>query len=261
MKQPKPVAVFDSGLGGISVLQELIRLMPQENYLYFGDSLNAPYGIKSTDEVLALTLKNIDFLLSRQAKAIVLACNTATSAAVTVLREKYHQIPLIGMEPALKPAINKLHGRIVVMATEVTLREQKFATLLDRYRAEAEIISLPASGIVNFVEQGITQGPELEAYLNEIMAPFHTPKVSGIVLGCTHFPFVKDSITKALGYEVEFFDGAEGTAKETQRQLHNNGLETDSTQPGNITFFNSNDNPKILSLCQQLLNSKKQQVL
>lgn len=255
MKQPQPVAVFDSGLGGISVLKELIRLMPQENYLYFGDSHNAPYGVKSTEEVLALTLKNIDFLLAQGTKAIVLACNTATSAAVTVLRQKYPLIPIIGMEPALKPATTKLHGRILVMATEMTLREKKFAALLDKHREYAEIIPLPASGLVNFVEQGITSGAELDAYLAEIISPYRMPQVAGVVLGCTHFPFVKDSIEKALGYQVEFFDGALGTAKETQRQLQNNNLSNNSKQPGTITFFNSNDSPQILQLCQQLLRA------
>ena len=125
MSNSQPIAVFDSGLGGISVLQELIRLMPEENYLYFGDSANAPYGVRPTEEVLQLTMRHIAFLLSQQAKAIVLACNTATSAAVEALRRRYPQTPIIGMEPALKPAINKLHGRIVVMATEMTLREKK----------------------------------------------------------------------------------------------------------------------------------------
>lgn len=255
MSNSQPIAVFDSGLGGISVLQELIRLMPEENYLYFGDSANAPYGVRPTEEVLQLTMRHIAFLLSRQAKAIVLACNTATSAAVEALRRRYPQTPIIGMEPALKPAINKLHGRIVVMATEMTLREKKFAALLDRFRAEAEIIPLPASGIVAFVEEGITSGEQLDAYLEQLLAPYRNRKVDGIVLGCTHFPFVKERIAQALGYPIEFFDGAEGTARETQRQLQQRQLTNSDESTGAITFLNSSDDPQILQRCHKLLRA------
>ncbi len=253
-----PVAVFDSGLGGISVLKQLVQLMPCENYLYFGDSAHAPYGVKSPEEVLALTEANIDFLIEKQAKAIVLACNTATSAAVAHLRQKYPAIPIIGIEPAIKPAIlQTLHGRILVMATEMTLKEKKFTDLLDQYKDKADILLLPAPGIVNFVESGITSGPELNFYLWRLLAPYKEPKLDAIVLGCTHFPFVKDSIIKALGYSVEMFDGLAGTAKETERQLLENNLRSPASEDGHIEFFNSaaDNDQQIIRLCWQLLES------
>ena len=250
-----PIAVFDSGLGGISVLKELVSLMPEENYIYFGDSLNAPYGHKSSEQVSELTIVNIDYLLAKPVKAVVLACNTATSAAVAILRDKYRDIPIIGMEPALKPAIiNHLGGRILVLATAMTLREKKFADLLDKYRDQAQIVTLPAPGIVELVEQGITEGAQMDDYLTELLAPYRQPKINGIVLGCTHFPFVKSSILAALGYEAPIYDGVLGTAMETKRQLDIGGLANPQKQNGEIEFINSKNDYQLIKLSEQLFN-------
>ena len=163
-----PVAFFDSGLGGISVLRETVRLLPQEDYLYFGDSLHAPYGVKSVDEVVRLSLENAAMLTARGIKALVVACNTVTSAAIATLREHYPQLPIIGTEPALKPAVERHPGgRILVMATAMTLSERKFSDLREHYQQDAEIIPLACSGLMEFVERGELSGPNLEAYLHE----------------------------------------------------------------------------------------------
>lgn len=250
-----PIAVFDSGFGGISVLKELIRLMPHENYLYFGDSKNAPYGTKSTAEVRDLTIHNIDQLIQNGAKAIVIACNTATSAAAVPLRKKYPNIPIIGMEPALKPAaLCMSHAQVLVMATELTLREDKFHHLLETFENTATIYLLPAPGIVEFVEQGITEGSALSSYLRELLAPYRKQKVDCIVLGCTHFPFVQNSIQQALGYPVRFFDGGYGAAKETLRRLAEMGLCNTQKKNGSLTFQTSCGSLEKQLLCQQLLN-------
>ncbi len=256
-KKTAPIAVFDSGLGGMSVLRQLILLMPQENYIYFGDSAHAPYGTKTAEEVCALTSACIEVLLKKEAKAVVLACNTATSVTVNLLREKYPRLPVIGIEPAIKPAV-EAHpgGRILVLATAMTLQEQKFALLLDRYKDAAEIISLPAPGIVEFVEQGVTAGPELDAYLQELLSPFRRQKPDGIVLGCTHFPFVTESILKAIGSGVDIFDGADGTARETQRQLVLHGLlNSDAAGRGDIEMINSNPHVDMAGLFRKLLQT------
>ena len=159
-----PVAFFDSGLGGISVLRETVRLLPQEDYLYFGDSLHAPYGVKSVDEVVRLSLENAAMLTARGIKALVVACNTVTSAAIVTLREHYPQLPIIGTEPALKPAVERHPGgRILVMATAMTLSERKFSDLRKHYQQDAEIIPLACSGLMEFVERGELSGPSLEA--------------------------------------------------------------------------------------------------
>ena len=160
------IAVFDSGLGGISVLRELVRQMPHEQFLYFGDSANAPYGSRSTAEVRALTLGSIDALMARGVKAVVVACNTATSAAIDELRLRYPDTIIVGIEPALKLAADHCpRGRILVMATEVTLREKKFMRLMATYGASREIIPLPCPELVRFVEKGLLDGPEVETTL------------------------------------------------------------------------------------------------
>lgn len=251
-----PVIVFDSGLGGISVLQELIHLMPEENYIYFGDSQNAPYGPKTSEQVCDLTLSGIRTLMAKPAKAMVIACNTATSAAINILRETYPEMPVIGIEPAIKPAtMETIRGRILIMATEMTLREEKFNRLLDKYRGETEIITLAAPGIVELVERGVTQGPELDAYLERLLAPYRKRRLDAIVLGCTHFPFVSDSISAILGYAPAIHDGSLGTARETERQLTSSGLRNPGPAAGKIEFRNSRGGAEMLALCQKLLKA------
>ena len=143
------IGVFDSGVGGISVLRELVAQMPNENYIFFGDSKNAPYGTKTLEEVQKLTCADAEYLLSRGVKALVVACNTATSAAIRILREKYADMPVIGIEPALKPAVHAGgHPRVLVMATPMTLREEKFHALMQRFESDAEILRLPCPGLV-----------------------------------------------------------------------------------------------------------------
>ena len=147
MKNREVIGVFDSGVGGISVLRELIKVMPNENYLYFGDSEHAPYGTKTLEEVRALTIENVQALLGKGAKSIVVACNTATSAAVAVLRKMYPDLPLVGIEPAIKPAVLACPGqRVVVMATPMTLCQEKFQKLMQKYEENAQIIPLPCPG-------------------------------------------------------------------------------------------------------------------
>lgn len=237
-----PIAVFDSGMGGVSVLKQLYKIMPNEDYLYFGDSKNAPYGTKSTEEILRLTTKNFEYLLSRGAKAVVLACNTATSAAAASLRAKYPSFPIIGLEPALKPAVlSAEYPTVVVMATPLTLRERKFADLLDRFRDEAKIIKLPAPRLVEFVEADKLGTKEIYDYLEELFAPFDKEQIDFVVLGCTHFPFAKKDIAKVLGSHVRFFDGGEGAARQTMHRLADVGLLNPRTENGTILFENSDE--------------------
>ena len=205
--------------------------MPAENYLYFGDSLNAPYGTKTLDEVRELTCEHARRLLFEEgAKGLVVACNTATSAAVRKLREMYPDIPIVGIEPAVKPAVMcKEHPRVLVMATPMTIREEKFRKLMARYEDKGEIIPLPCPGLMDFVERGDLAGEDLKKYLTELLFEFKHNKVDAVVLGCTHYPFVKDMIQSTLGEDVLVFDGGEGTAREMRRRLDEMGLLTTST--------------------------------
>jgi len=252
-KAALPIGVFDSGVGGISILKELVKLMPNENYIYFGDSANAPYGTKTLEQVVELVKKDAEYLYAKGIKALVVACNTATSAGIRILREKYMDIPVIGIEPALKPAVlSGTHPTVLVMATPMTVREEKFHSLMHRFEDAGEIIPLPCPGLMEFVERGDLDSLELEAYLQELLAPYKN--VDGVVLGCTHYPFVSRMIQKVLGEHAVLFDGGEGTARETRRQLEERNLLNPSEEPGKVVFENSAEEQAILKLCEVLLN-------
>ncbi len=244
------IAVFDSGVGGISVLRELIRLMPQENYLYFGDSANAPYGKRSTQEVRQLTLEAADMLLGRGSKALVVACNTATAAAINDLRQKYPDTIIIGIEPALKMAADRFPGgHIGVMATPVTLREEKFTQQLERFPG-VTVSLIPVTDLVELVEQGHTDDAVVEALLRPVLSPY-AGKLDAVVLGCTHYPFAAKTISKILGEQTAVLDGGAGTARETRRRLAEAGLLQDG--PGAVQMENSANDPAILRLAMTLL--------
>ena len=246
-----PIGVFDSGLGGISVLRELVKLMPQEDYLYFGDSANAPYGPRSTAEVQKLTCASAEHLLQQGCKALVIACNTATSAAIHLLREQYTHIPVIGIEPALKPAVVEHdHPNVLVLATEMTLREEKFHRLMQSYEDQASIYPQPAPGIVEWVEQGKADSPELDAYLHALLAPYRQMHIDAVVLGCTHFPFAREVVVRNLAQPVAVYDGGPGTARETRRRLVQAGLLSDREGRGTVRLTNSN--PEAIPLAEAL---------
>lgn len=240
--EKSPIAVFDSGMGGVSVLRQLYKLMPCENYLYFGDSKNAPYGTKTTEEIKALTIKNVSALIDKGAKAVVIACNTATAAAARELREMYKDIPIIGLEPALKPAaLSKKHPTVVVLATPLTLREEKFQILHQRFKDEADVIKLPAPDLVRFVEEDRVDSEEMTEYLEKLFEGIDKSKIDCLVLGCTHFPFAKKRLCEFLGNKVEIFNGAEGAARQTKRLLQEKNLLNSLDEKGNIIFENSDE--------------------
>ena len=255
----RPIGVFDSGVGGISVLRELVALMPNENFIFYGDSKNAPYGTKTLEEVRKLTLADAEYLRSRNVKALVVACNTATSAAIHILRERYQkEIPVIGIEPALKPAVSvKENSRVLVMATPMTLREKKFHNLMQKFQDQAEIISLPCPGLVEFVERGELSGEALEHFLKNLFAPYQERKVDAVVLGCTHYPLVRKTIQKVLGSGVAVFDGGAGTARETLHKLKEYSLVSDAVTPGTVLFYNSAEDQKMIGLSKYLLEQRQ----
>lgn len=245
------IGVFDSGLGGLSVLRHLRRQLPGERFRYFGDSANAPYGIRTREEIEALTLQAADKLMSYGLKALVVACNTATAAAINTLRQRYPDLIVIGIEPALKPAADQFpHGTIGVMATPVTLREEKFANLMHRYGEHCTIASLPAPHLVELVEAGKANSPESEAMLRQLLDPV-ADKLDALVLGCTHFPFAEDTLRQILGSKVMILDGGEGTAAQTRRRLLEANLLENGK--GELILENSLADPRMLSLAHTLL--------
>ena len=245
------IAVFDSGVGGISVLRHLRRELPQEKFLYFGDSANAPYGTRPLAEIRNLTVAAADMLLSRNVKALVVACNTATSAAISQLREKYPDKIIIGIEPALKLAADRFPGgTVAVMATPATLREEKFNRLMESCCGRCTTVKLPAPGLVELVEKGMADSEESFALLTNLLGDWEG-KLDALVLGCTHYPFASATLRRVLGPGTALLDGGEGTARETKRRLSQAGLLGGG--PGGVVFENSAENEAIIELCKKLL--------
>ena len=249
------IAIFDSGVGGISVLRHLVRILPGERFIYYGDSANAPYGSRSTQEVRALTLAAVDKLLAEYPlKALVIACNTATAAAVNDVRAAHPELIVVGIEPALKVAADHFPGgRVGVLATEVTLREEKFDTLLHRFDENVTISKIPAPGLVELVEHGKVDAPETEALLRKVLGPY-LGKLDAVVLGCTHYPFARNAIRRVLGDDVVLLDGGEGTARETRRRLEQAGLLENGG--GEVILRNSSPDPDMLRLSRERLNQE-----
>ena len=243
------VGVFDSGVGGVSVLQHLVKELPYEDFRYFGDSANAPYGSKSAEEVQALSRAIAERMLDEGAKALVIACNTATSAAAPYLRKTYPQVPIIGVEPALKPAVlAQGDGKVLVMATKVTLSLDKFHRLEERWAQDARVVTVPCGGLVEHIERGNLSDPALTELIDGLVGRYRG-EVDRVVLGCTHYPFVREQIAQVLG-DVRFFDGGAGTARQLHRMLKHHGLLRQA-QEGSVSFASSVKTPEELALYQR----------
>ena len=245
------IAVLDSGLGGLSVLRHLRRLLPGERFIYYGDSANAPYGTRSRQEVESLTLQAAAQLMERGIKALVVACNTATSAAIEPLRRTYPDLIVVGIEPALKLAADRFPGGgIGVMATPVTLREEKFCRLLSRYEGSCRVYQIPAPQLVPLIEQGLVDTPLMEQTLHGLLDPY-ADKIDALVLGCTHYPFASHAMERLLGPKVAVLDGGDGTARETRHRLEAANLLENG--PGELILENSLGTQEILRRSRRML--------
>ena len=236
MTENAPVGVVDSGVGGLSVLREIRKLLPFENIIYFADEENAPYGTKKPSEIIKITDRNVAYLEEFGCKAIVIACNTATSAAAETVRQKY-RIPIIGLEPAIKPAVRKFPGgKILLLATPITLRLPKLEKLINEMHGEADFTCIPAPGLVGYVESGNLCSEETVQYLKKLFSPYSSVKFDACVLGCTHFPFAVRAISRALGYSPVFFDGGAGAAKRLCDILNKEKIFHTGNNPGYIVW-------------------------
>lgn len=246
--QERPIGVFDSGVGGISVLGELRRVLPRERFIYYGDTRHAPYGTKPPEEVLGYVRGVMDILTGMDVKAVVIACNTATSVAAATLRAEM-TLPIIGMEPALKPAAMARHGgQILVLATPVTLRLPKFQALMARYGEGAA--PLPCPGLMELVET--EDFPGAQAYLQERLAAFDLAQMDAVVLGCTHYVFLRPMLRRMLPSHVLLLDGNEGTARQLRRVLEQRGQLSEAGE-GGATLMTSGDEAAILPRMRRLL--------
>ena len=235
------IGFFDSGVGGVSVLHTARRLLPNEHFLYYGDNGHAPYGPKPLEEIRRLSAESVGVLLDRGVKAVVIACNTATSAYAEILRAEL-KLPVIGMEPALKPAQEARHGgEILVLATQATLTLPKFQRLMKRYGDH--VIPVVGRGLVELVEAGKADSPETEAALRELLGKYVGRSIDSVVLGCTHYPFLAGAIQRMFP-EAELFDGRTGTCMRLKHLLEAGGLRSKGTE-GSVEFLTSGDTSAI----------------
>jgi glutamate racemase len=241
----KPIAVFDSGVGGISVLKHIHALLPNEQLFYVADSKYAPYGNKTPVEIQSRCFEIADFLIAKEAKALVVACNTATAAAIDALRDKY-DLPIIGMEPAVKPAAEaSRNGIIGVLATTGTLKSAQFAGLLESYGRNVKVVTQACVGLVECIERGELDAANTKMLIAQYCSPLLAEGADTIVLGCTHYPFVRHVIEQIVGSKVALIDTGAAVAKQLKRQLQEKGLLSSIPQIAQVHFWTNSeiDNP------------------
>lgn len=245
------IGVLDSGVGGVSVLRKAVRLLPNENFIFYGDNANAPYGPRSHEEIRELSAKAVDHLMRQNIKALVLACNTITAAYAAPLRE-IATIPIIGMEPAVKPAsLVRSSGKVLALATKATLALEKFSNLMAHYGEG--VIPVEGKGLVEIVENGLCDSPAADAALRLIFEPYFGDRIDAIVLGCTHYPFLRRRIEFYFP-NVPIFDGREGTVRQLRRRLEETGSLTERKMPGTVEFQTSGG-PEKLELMKKLFSA------
>jgi glutamate racemase len=234
------VGIFDSGVGGLSVAREIRRRLPAESLLYLADSAYCPYGGRPLDEIRERTMRVGTFLIESGAKALVVACNSASGAALEALRAST-SVPVIGMEPAVKPAARATRsGRVGVMATAATLQAERFDRLMANHAQGVQVFSQACPGLVELVERGITGGDEARAILEPLLDPLRTAGVDTLVLGCTHYPFLREAVAEILGPDVQLLDTGAAVARQTRRVLDAVGrLRSDGD--GRVRMFTTGD--------------------
>lgn len=248
------IGIFDSGVGGITVLKEALRQLPSMDYIFYADNLHVPYGTKAKEEVLGYVNEVVEVLIKEGAEAIVIACNTATSIAVNMLREKYKTIPIIGMEPAVKLAIDQtMQGRVLATATPLTLREEKFKCLLDKVDDHERVDALALPELVEFAESYVFDEAILKNYFNDKFKAYDLSKYSAIVLGCTHFVYYKKLLKQMLPEHIEVYDGNEGTVRHLKQVLQEHQL-IGTNKVGKIDFYYSGEKNKHREVLEQYLN-------
>ena len=250
-----PIGLFDSGVGGLSIMKEVRLLLPEEDLIYFADSAYCPYGVKPSDVIRARCFSICDFLVGQGVKLIVVASNTTSVAGLDIIRERY-SIPIVGVEPAVKPAVEKSHnGKIGILATGVTLAGERFSSLIDRYGSGVEVFTQPCPGLVELVEEGKLNDPETEALLHHYLDPILSHGSDTIVLGCTHYPFLRPVIQAMVGREIEVIDTGEAVARQVSRIINRyNPVHTG--QKGKEIFYTSGATAKVTQTIQELWGDK-----
>ena len=251
----KPIGLFDSGIGGTSIWKEVIKLLPNEETIYLADSKNAPYGEKTSEEIIALAKKNTELLIEKGSKIIIVACNTATTNAIDYLRENYN-IPFIGIEPAIKPAaLQSKTGAIGILATKGTLTSKLFEKTAKEYTKNITKVEQDGEGLVPLIEQGKLNTPEIKVLLNKYLKPMLQFQIDHLVLGCTHYPYLIPQIKEILGEQVKIIDSGEAVAKQTKHILEKLNLCSTSNSKANHLLFINGDK-KVLEQIIQHTNAQ-----
>ncbi len=252
-----PIGIFDSGVGGLSVLREIKTLLPAENLIYIADQAHVPYGPRSITEIRQFSQAIIEFLCQQDAKMIVVACNTATAAALTYLRETFPHISFVGMEPAVKPAAQQTKtGNVGVLATAATIKSERYADLMHRFAQNVTVFEDPCIGLVRAIEAGEIDTPSTTELLQSILTPMQTHDVDTFVLGCTHYPFVLPIIKQIVGTAVSIIDPAPAVALQTKRILEKEGLLNITKLPSSIRFITTGEQHQLEQFVQHVLHYK-----
>lgn len=250
-----PIGIFDSGIGGLSIFAEVREQLPDEDLIYLADTEFLPYGEKSPEQILQRSEQITQRLIKQDCKALIVACNTATSAAIAQLRRDY-DIPIIGVEPAVKPAVTQSKSGVVgVLATSGTLKGEKFALLKNQHIGSADILVQPCPGLVELIETGNLDHPALRELITGFLAPLLEKGADTIVLGCTHYPMVKSLIAELAGPGVTVIDPSEAVARELRRRLTEANLRTSQNTTGSTCFYTSADNPNMESFIKARWNA------
>ena len=254
--EKRPIGFFDSGVGGTSVWQEVVQLLPHENTIYLADSKHAPYGRKSREEIIALSVKNTEFLLERDCKLIVVPCNTATTNAIQYLRSHY-EVPFIGIEPAIKPAAIKSDTKKVgILATKGTLSSELFNKTQRAFAMEVNTIEIVGTGIVELIEQGKKDSEEMRDLLVQITEPFMISGIDYLVLGCSHYPYIKPMLQELLPGRVRVIDSGVAVARQTLNVLKKNGLLNRDSEPGSHQLYSNMTVDTLTDLTSKIENKK-----
>jgi glutamate racemase len=249
-----PIGVFDSGVGGLSVLRAIQAQMPEESVIYFGDQGHIPYGLRPMEQIRNFSEAITGFLLGQSAKIIVVACNTASAAALKYLRTKFPDIPFVGMEPAVKPAAEQTHtGRVGVLATPATFQGALYASVVERFANGVELLQDTCPGLVQEIEQGNLDGKETQGILRRALVPMLESNIDTVVLGCTHYPFVIPLIQQIVGGNVRVIDPAPAVARQVRRVLEGRRMKNPSVERGAVRFYTSADPEEFRSLLPVLL--------